>query len=115
MDSAEFDKIADEYLTIHSRNIRLTGEDPEYFARYKIIELRRRWTKAGRAEPAAILDFGAGVGASLPHLAQAFPSAALTALDVSQKCLALAERRGVRANFVIYEGGKIPLPEKDLI
>jgi trans-aconitate methyltransferase len=118
MDPAEFDKVADEYLAIHSRNIRLTGEDPEYFARYKVEEVRRRWTAACRAEPKAILDFGAGVGASLSHLGRVFSNAELTALDVSQKCLAVAESRaGVKANFVCYGGGEIPLPREkfDLI
>lgn len=117
MDSVEFDKVADEYLAIHSRNIRFTGENPEYFARYKIEELHRRWAAAGRGAPGAILDFGTGVGASLPHLALMFPDAKLTALDVSQKCLAIAQARGIRADFVCYEGDKVPLPEEafDLI
>jgi SAM-dependent methyltransferase len=112
MDSAEFDKVADEYLAIHSRNIRFTGEDPEYFARYKIAEVRRRWDAARKASPKTILDFGTGVGASLPHLARMFPDADLTALEVSQKCLALAQARGVKAEFVCYEGDRIPLPEE---
>ena len=118
MDQAEFDKVADEYLTIHSRNIRFTGEDPEYFARYKIEALRRRWTAERKGEPKAILDFGAGIGASLPHLSKAFPDADLTALDVSKKSLAIAEKlTKVRANFILYEGGTIPLPREryDLI
>jgi SAM-dependent methyltransferase len=113
MDSAEFDKVADEYLAIHTRNIRLTGENPEYFARYKIKEVRRRWTLARKDEPRAILDFGAGVGASLSHLVEAFPDAEITALDVSRKSLAIAESRaGANTNFVLYEGGKIPLPQE---
>jgi SAM-dependent methyltransferase len=112
MDSAEFDKVADEYLAIHTRNIRLTGEDPEYFARYKIEEVRRRWRQARKAEPRAILDFGTGVGASLPHLARLFPDTGLTALDVSQKCLAVAEGRKVKADLVWYQGGEIPLPRE---
>jgi SAM-dependent methyltransferase len=110
MDSAEFDKVADEYLALHARNTSFTGEGPEYFARYKIEEVRRRWSMSAKAEPTAILDFGAGVGASLPHLSARFPDAALTALDVSRKCLEIAEKRGIKAEFVCYEGGRIPLP-----
>jgi len=112
MDSAEFDRVADEYLSIHSRNIRFTGEDPEYFARYKVEEIRRRWRAAGKAAPSAILDFGTGVGASLPHLARLFPQASLTALDVSQKSLAIAQARGIKADFVRYQGEAIPLPQE---
>lgn len=28
MDSAEFDKFADEYLAVHARNIAIAGEQP---------------------------------------------------------------------------------------
>ncbi len=109
MDVAEFDKFADEYRALHADNIRLSGEDPEYFARYKIQDLRRRWDAAGRAEPAAALDFGTGIGNSIPHLAKAFPSTRLTGLDVSQNSLDLAERRfpGM-AHYVRYDGWRAP-------
>src|SRR5262249_12867489 len=77
-----------------------------------IEELRRRWTHAGWQEPTAILDFGSGVGSSLPHLLKAFPAAEITALDVSERSLEIARRRGLPARFVHYEGGKIPLTEE---
>jgi SAM-dependent methyltransferase len=93
LQSAEFDRFADHYLADHANNLRVTGEDPEYFARYKVIELRRHWTRRGFPEPAAILDLGSGIGATLPHLATAFPEADLTAFDVSFRSLAIAERR----------------------
>ena len=104
MDVAEFDRFAEEYATAHAANIKLSGEDPEYFARYKIEELRRRWDAASRAEPQAVLDFGTGVGNSLPHLARLFPQAKVTGLDVSARSLGVAERRfpGV-AELVCYD------------
>ena len=98
---AEFDKFADEYLADHAKNIRISGEDPAYFARYKIDELRRLWTSRGVAEPGAVLDFGSGIGSSLPHLATCFPAASLTAFDVSPRSLAIAENRfGSIARYV---------------
>ncbi|HEY3811654.1 MAG TPA: class I SAM-dependent methyltransferase [Caulobacteraceae bacterium] len=111
MEAAEFDKFADEYLAIHTDNLKISGERPDYFARYKIDELRRRWSREKRPEPRAILDFGSGVGASLPHLAQAFPSATLTAIDVSERSLEISRQRypelGAR---VLYSGrGDLPL------
>lgn len=119
MDSAEFDKFADEYLTAHSKNIACTGEDPEYFSRYKIEEVRRRWNRERLTEPGAILDFGTGIGGSLPFLAKQFPGAALTALDVSRRSLEIAEHRNPgMANFVLHDGsGHFPLPRSayDLI
>jgi SAM-dependent methyltransferase len=109
--AAEFDKFAEEYLAIHALNVRISGEDPEYFARYKIDEARRLWT-AGRAGPAAVLDFGAGIGNALPHLARAFPGAEITGLDVSEKSLAVAQARFPDvARLVPFDGTRIPLPK----
>ena len=118
MDAAEFDKFAEEYLATHTDNLKISGEAPDYFARYKLEELRRLWTRQGLAEPAAVLDFGCGIGASLPHLHAAFPGAALTGLDVSHKSLAIAESRfpGI-ATLVPYDGAEVPLADasQDLI
>ena len=118
MDAAEFDKFAEEYLATHTDNLKISGEAPDYFARYKLEELRRVWTRQGLAEPAAVLDFGCGIGASLPHLSAAFPAASLSALDVSQKSLDIAEARfpGL-ARLVRYDGAAVPLADasQDLI
>lgn len=113
MDSAEFDKFADEYLSAHAKNIACTGEDPEYFSRYKIEEVRRRWNRERRAEPGAILDFGTGIGNSLPFLAKQFPAAAITALDVSSRSLEIAQRQNPGlATFVLHDGGAdLALPQ----
>lgn len=109
MKAAEFDKYAQDYLATHERNVRISGETPEYFARYKIEEVRRLWSRARLPEPRTILDFGAGVGNSLPHLARCFPDARLTALDVSAESLAIAMKRFPNAaDFVCQEGADIP-------
>jgi len=105
LDTAEFDKFADEYLAAHTKNLRCTGEGPEYFSRYKIEAIRNRWTREARAEPKTILDFGSGVGNSLPFLSQNFPTAELTALDVSRRSLEISERRNPgMAKFVVHRG-----------
>ena len=111
MDEAEFDRFAEDYLATHQRNIKISGEDPEYFARYKIEEIRRIWTASQLSEPKSILDFGSGIGNSLPHIADIFPSAHVTALDISRRSLAIAEGRFPgTADFVCYDGGDVPLP-----
>jgi len=105
LDVAEFDQVAEEYLELHTKNLRITGENPEYFARYKIDELRRVWSKHGWPEPSAILDFGAGIGASVPHIRHSFPSARIVAADVSQLSLAIARQRFPDlATFQLYDG-----------
>ncbi len=93
MQPAEFDKFADSYLHLHAANVGISGEDPDFFARYKIVELRRLWTRKSLPEPATILDFGCGIGASLPYLAAAFPTARLSAFDISERSLAIARHR----------------------
>ncbi|WP_174300184.1 class I SAM-dependent methyltransferase [Caulobacter sp. S45] len=110
MDIAEFDRFADEYTATHAGNIRLSGETPDYFARYKIEEMRRRWDAQARPEPSAVLDFGTGIGNSLPYLAKLFPGAAITGVDVSQRSLQVAAHRfpGV-AHLLAYDGSAIPL------
>ena len=71
MDVEEFDKFADEYLKLHSQNIRVTGEKPEYFAEYKIRDLKRTSSEL-KDLPENILDFGTGVGNSIPFLVEYF-------------------------------------------
>jgi SAM-dependent methyltransferase len=113
LDVAEFDRFADEYTATHADNIRISGEDPSYFARYKIEEVRRRWSEADRADPAAVLDFGTGIGNSLPHLARLFPGAEITGLDVSERSLEVAERRYPGAATLVRYAGQGPLPLAD--
>jgi len=118
MNAAEFDKFAEEYLATHQQNLRISGEDPDYFARYKLDEVRRAWSRAGLPEPAAVLDFGCGIGASLPQLKRVFPGAKVTGVDVSPRSVEIAETRfpGV-AELIVYDGGDVPLPpaSQDLI
>jgi SAM-dependent methyltransferase len=105
LDIAEFDQVADEYLELHTKNLKISGESPEYFARYKIDEIRRIWSKRGWPEPRTILDFGAGIGNSAPHFRRNFPDADIVGTDVSELSLAIARQRfpGV-ARFELYDG-----------
>jgi SAM-dependent methyltransferase len=118
MKVSEFDKFADEYLATHRANTALTGEDPEYFARYKVEAVAARLKRLGLPAPQRVLDFGCGIGNSAPHLRAAFPGAAIVGLDVSERSLAVARQRFPgAADFRRYEGGaQIPLePGFDLV
>jgi SAM-dependent methyltransferase len=92
MERAEFDQFADEYLAQHRANIKVTGEDPEYFAEYKIAVLRGILDAAGKI-PARIIDFGSGIGASVPWFRKYFARSALTCADASARSLELAQAR----------------------
>lgn len=106
MNQTEFDRCADQYEQQHADNIRLSGETPAYFARYKVQDVARLCSaqKAMR-----ILDFGAGVGTSVPYWCEAFPEASLTCLDVSERSLAIArDRRPDAAEYRVFDGVTIP-------
>ena len=75
MDEVEFDKFADEYRDLHAANIKLSGESPEYFAEYKVADIAAELER-DRAVARTALDFGAGVGYSVPFFARHLPSRA---------------------------------------
>ena len=105
---AEFDKFADEYEQEHAASIRLSGEAPAFFARYKINDvadiLRRRGDK-----PLRILDFGAGVGNSLGPMREAFPDSEIVLLDPSAQSLDIARARFPgQAHCQPFDGQTIP-------
>lgn len=56
---AKFDAYADDYVTVHQANISVTGEQPEYFAKYKLHCIERL---VGSGFDSPVLDFGCGVG-----------------------------------------------------
>ena len=112
MQEAEFDKFADEYHAMHLASIGASGEGPEFFAAYKMVDLA--WEFARRAERSdtapSILDFGAGSGNSIPHVAANFHDAKLTCIDVSARSLELAAKRFPgQASFERFDGSELPL------
>jgi SAM-dependent methyltransferase len=108
MEEAEFDKFADEYRALHAANIRLSGESPEYFAEYKIRDIAAQLARDNVVARRA-LDFGAGVGYSVPFFARHLPDARVTCLDVSRKSLEVgAARHGDAAEFEHFDGRSIP-------
>ena len=111
MDKAEFDQFADEYHALHAANIAVSGEGPEYFADYKIKDLAAEYRARGGNDTPAILDFGAGVGTSVPFVRKYLPRAKLTCLDVSTRSLEVAEGRFPgQATFLAFDGKQIPAP-----
>jgi ubiquinone/menaquinone biosynthesis C-methylase UbiE len=113
MEKAEFDRFAEEYASIHAANIAITGESPDYFAEYKIRDLADEFTARTNAIVApTVLDFGAGVGNSVPLVRKYLPSARLTCLDVSAKSLEVGSSRFPGcAEFIQFDGTRIPVPD----
>ena len=111
MQKAEFDKFADEYYVLHQKNIQAFGESTDFFAEYKIKDIFKLFMNKVQS-PWNILDFGAGIGTSVPHFQRFFPEASLTCLDVSEKCLEIGRSRfpGL-ADFQSFDGIRIPCPD----
>jgi ubiquinone/menaquinone biosynthesis C-methylase UbiE len=112
MDRFQFDRVADEYRTLHARNIRHTGETPEFFAEYKIKDVATALADEV-GERLRILDFGTGVGNSLPYFRKYFPQSVIIGADVSSRCLALAAQRfpGI-ASLVVFDGERLPFHDQ---
>ena len=108
MDEAEFDRYALTYEEQHRKNIEVTGEDPSFFAEYK-IRLFSEWTGL---QSGNIIDFGSGIGNSVPHFRNYFDGLTVTCADISQKSLDYATRThpGSEASLKITPDG-IPAPD----
>jgi SAM-dependent methyltransferase len=107
MNESEFDQFADEYRNLHASNIKLSGEEPEFFAKYKIADVANRANKLQLAAN-AILDFGSGVGNSIPHFRKMMPNSTLVCADISRRSLDVAEKRFPnQAHFHQIQGGSL--------
>ena len=89
---AEFDLLADEYDSLHKANVAITGEEPAFFAHYKVADLRQFVRREG-APARDILDFGSGIGNSIPAFRSCFPQSRLSCADVSPRSIEIARSR----------------------
>lgn len=108
----EFDDYADSYYGQHEKNISLSGENPEFFSEYKIADARRLAARDSGGV-ARILDFGAGIGNSIPYFRKYFPDSALFCADASQRSLEIAAERfpGPEHPVIVSEGARLDLPD----
>ena len=107
MQQNEFDRFADEYHSLHARSVRISGEDPEYFHRYKVRDAAA--LVRDELPVPSILDFGTGVGNSLPFLREYFGSCRIVGTDVSRRSLDLARSRFESlAELRHFDGRRLP-------
>jgi SAM-dependent methyltransferase len=113
MEKTEFDQFASEYVALHAANIRASGERPEYFAGYKVADAAREARLRGVLVE-RVLDFGSGIGSSIPFFQAAFPRAHLTCADVSSACLEISRNRFPEASacHVELSGKRLPFPDE---
>ncbi len=108
----EFDRHARAYSDQHRSNIAVTGEEPSYFAEYKMRDLERLVSRTGLPKNGRYLDFGSGIGSSVQPFRAAMPSAQLVCADVSAASLAISrEANGQHAEHVQIVESHLPFPD----
>lgn len=83
----KFDSYAKSYNDLHAETVKIIGEDPDYFAGYKIAYLREK-----EQDGQVVFDFGCGVGNCLPHLVEKFPCSTIHGADISADSLEQAKQ-----------------------
>lgn len=93
-DRAKFDAYAADYEAVHRQNIAASGEDPDYFATYKLRCLERL---VGDGWDQPVLDYGCGVGMVTQKLCERFSEVA--GFDPSDESIDVARGRVPAARF----------------
>ena len=107
---AEFDLLADEYRVLHKDNVAITGESPEYFSEYKIADLAELLNRLG-LPTTKMLDFGSGIGNSLPYFRKYFSGSEVSCADVSTRSIEIAQTRFPGQENYVCIDKNIPLPD----
>lgn len=95
-DHSYFDDYAEDYEDLISEQTSFFAEDRDYFSWHKADILRR--VASGLQAPKRILDFGCGIGLTIPFIKEAFPDAEIYGSDISTKSLKSVEKSfGVEA------------------
>jgi SAM-dependent methyltransferase len=102
--AAKFDAYAEDYERLHAQSVSITGEETDYFARYKVDCLIR----AGLAPGAKILDFGCGIGNTTVQLVESFSN--VHAFEPSQQSAQKTKERAGSAT-VYDDAAAIPRGE----
>jgi SAM-dependent methyltransferase len=104
----DFDSFAQDYRTIHTENIKISGESSEYFAEFKL-----KWLSEKVDNKAfQFLDFGCGDGALAQWFYQYFPQAHYFGVDISAESIAVAKNKNIKgAQFEVFDGIKLPFPD----
>ncbi|MEM9684019.1 MAG: class I SAM-dependent methyltransferase [Pseudomonadota bacterium] len=80
----DFDDYAERYEDLLEEQLSFFSGDRSYFSSYKLDILSNLFPDGIRS----FLDFGCGIGLSLPHIVEKFPNADVFATDISEKALA---------------------------
>ena len=115
MSNAEFDRHAATYRQLHATNIAVSGEEPAYFADYKMRDFKSLLVDIGLPLDGRYLDFGSGVGASVVPFRKHVPLARLVCADVSADSLELAKQSHAGAEeYAWMPEGRLPMADESV-
>jgi SAM-dependent methyltransferase len=86
MSRAEFDGFAGSYDRDLERGLALTGETKDYFARRRLVAVRRALAGLG-VVPRRVLDYGCGTGTAGPLLREVLGAETVVGVDPSEASL----------------------------
>jgi ubiquinone/menaquinone biosynthesis C-methylase UbiE len=105
----EFDAFSDEYRTIHTKNLRLSGAQSDYFCEHKILEIKKQESVTSLK----MLDFGCGDGLVSKYFVRHFPSGSYFGIDVSSENIKQALlRKPDHCSFYQYSGNELPFEDE---
>ena len=84
--TAEFDRFADSYDSDLNHALSVSGEDKNYFAQRRVMLLAsclRSW----RETPRSVMDYGCGVGGTVPLLREIVGVERVVGIDTSERLL----------------------------
>lgn len=108
--TSPFDAYAADYQQALQKGLRLTGEDPSYYANGRLGWTARQLAQRGR-HPRRVLDFGCGTGTAAPYLLSHFRSAQICGVDVSADSIAQAQRLHVSPRLRFCTASSLPAGE----
>lgn len=106
----DFDAYADDYRLLHTKNIRISGADSLYFARMK-VELLKSFESNEKLQ---VLDIGCGDGATELFMTAFFSHWQISAIDISEKSIEVAKKRGLPVSFSTYNGTQTEFANESL-
>lgn len=111
MSKATFDDYSSSYEQALNRGIAVSGENSTFFAQGRLKWLAR--LAAHRRLPTtAVLDFGCGIGNSLPLLREHLAAQHVAGIDVSSESIAIARQRFPQAGFELATCDELPATAK---
>src|SRR5687768_4954175 len=101
---AFFDEYAVSYNSDLQKGLALSGETADYFAKRRVQISSKLLDRRG-ITPRAILDFGCGIGTTLPLLRETFSPERLIGVDTAKEGLEIARKglSGTRVELRVWD------------